>query len=295
MNASLSSSADFPDLARGRIFRWIFGILDAVINRPFLRKQLALVASAWLGGLAIAMAGSPSADREEGGELARELARKGKKSAKNELQVINIGGAEASATGILAKLKNPEGVRAAAVGDVMRRSRVVVGREFDMVPGLRRLVLDPDADVGRDGKDGKKEKAGKEIKNAENDSIMAAIKELKKSGLFEYVEPDWVVRALDTPSDSAFVDGSLWGLRNTGLNGGTPGVDVNATAAWDVTTGSPDVVVAVIDTGIRETHQDLSGNMWLNPGEIPGNGIDDNGSGFIDDVHGINAIDGTGN
>jgi hypothetical protein len=60
-------------------------------------------------------------------------------------------------------------------------------------------------------------------------------------------------------------------------------------------TGTPAVVVGVVDTGIRYTHQDLAGNMWGNPGEIPGNGIDDDSNGYVDDVHGIDAITQSGN
>ena len=95
-------------------------------------------------------------------------------------------------------------------------------------------------------------------------------------------------------ADAQFVDGTLWGLRNTGQNGGVAGVDIDAVRAWDVTTGSTNVIVAVIDTGIRYTHQDLHAQMWVNPGEIAGNGIDDDGDGYVDDVHGIDAIAGTG-
>ena len=120
------------------------------------------------------------------------------------------------------------------------------------------------------------------------------IKELKSSGLVEFAEPDWVVHALATPSDSAFTDGRLWGLRNIGQSGGVEGADIGAVGAWNTTTGSTNVIVGIIDTGIRYTHQDLAGNMWRNPGEIAGNGIDDDDSGYIDDVFGINAITDSG-
>jgi subtilisin family serine protease len=108
------------------------------------------------------------------------------------------------------------------------------------------------------------------------------VKELEASGLVEYAEPDYVVEALDTyPSDPYF--SSLWGLSA-----------VDAPSAWDLSTGEASKVVMVIDTGVDYAHEDLLPNLWINPGEIPGNGIDDDGNGYVDDVHGINAITGSG-
>ena len=65
---------------------------------------------------------------------------------------------------------------------------------------------------------------------------------------------------------------------------GDPGI--NAEAAWDITTGRPDVTIAVVDSGVNLTDSDLAPNIWTNPGEIPGNGVDDDHNGFVDDVHG---------
>jgi subtilisin family serine protease len=66
-------------------------------------------------------------------------------------------------------------------------------------------------------------------------------------------------------------------------------------SAWERTTGSSDLIAVVIDTGVDYNHPDLAPNMWRNPGEIPDNGVDDDGNGYIDDVYGINAITNSGN
>ena len=124
--------------------------------------------------------------------------------------------------------------------------------------------------------------------------LLGGMKTLQTTGVLEAVEPDYLLTITATPVDSAFTNGMLWGLRNTEQNGGTAGIDVGAMAAWDKTIGSTNVIVAVIDTGIRYTHQDLAGQMWLNPGEVPGNGVDDDGDGYIDNVHGIDAVNGDG-
>jgi subtilisin family serine protease len=77
-----------------------------------------------------------------------------------------------------------------------------------------------------------------------------------------------------TPTDPYFTNGDLWGLNK-----------ISAPDAWKIQSGSKDVVVAVIDTGVDYTHPDLKNNMWQNPGEIL-NGFDDDGNGRIDDIHG---------
>lgn len=85
------------------------------------------------------------------------------------------------------------------------------------------------------------------------------------------------------------------GLNNTGQGGGTPDADIDAHEAWAAfDSGLASVIVGVIDTGVDYTHEDLAANMWVNPGETPGNGLDDDGNGYIDDVHGINVITGSG-
>jgi subtilisin family serine protease len=109
-----------------------------------------------------------------------------------------------------------------------------------------------------------------------------------------YAEPDYEIELRLEPNDSLYSE--QWGLSNGGQNGstapGTADADINAPEAWNYTTGSEKVVVGIIDTGIDYTHVDLKDNVWTNPGETA-NGIDDDNNGYIDDIHGINADDGT--
>ena len=91
------------------------------------------------------------------------------------------------------------------------------------------------------------------------------------------VQPNYRYAVADTtPNDPRYLSGEQYAHAK-----------IHTPTAWDMTTGSSSVVVAVIDTGIRYTHEDLAPNMWHNPGEIPGNGIDDDANGYIDDVYGI--------
>src|SRR2546430_5941224 len=108
-----------------------------------------------------------------------------------------------------------------------------------------------------------------------------------------YAEPNWIVDAQVVPSDPSF--SSLWGLNNTGQNGGIPDADNDAPQAWDVTTGSSDVVVAVIGTRIAHTHPDLSANMFRNELDCNSNGIDDDGNGVVDDCFGIDTANNDSN
>jgi subtilisin family serine protease len=109
---------------------------------------------------------------------------------------------------------------------------------------------------------------------------------LEGSDAVDYVEPNYLLHASRVPNDPAF--GKLWGLRNVGQFGGNPGADIGATAAWDVATGG-DITVAVVDTGLDYRHPDLVANTWTNPSD-PANGQDDDGDGFVDDVHGVDFI-----
>ncbi len=106
----------------------------------------------------------------------------------------------------------------------------------------------------------------------------------------EYAEPNYYRHASATPNDPRF--NLQWGLHNIGQTGGTLDADLDGPEAWNQNTGNPNVVIAVLDTGMDMDHEDLAGNLWMNHGEdwvqgTPGNnGIDDDGNGKIDDYYG---------
>jgi len=128
-------------------------------------------------------------------------------------------------------------------------------------------------------------------------TVEEGVTRYRNNSTVEYAEPNYLRHALVVPNDTRF--GELWGLNNTGqlVNGahGTADADIDAPEAWNVTTGSSNVVIAVVDSGVDWSHPDLAANIWTNPGEIPGNGIDDDGNGHIDDVHGWDFVDNDNN
>lgn len=194
---------------------------------------------------------------------------------------VTINGFEVHPTRILAQYRDAS--QAAANAPMVQQVGMSVYRQYSLVPGMVALEELNPKDAATNSAD------------VLQSRLLSRMDALRQSGQFEFVEPDYIVHGTAVPTDPAFVNGTLWGLRNYGQNGGTPGADISATNAWDLTTGSTNVIVAVIDTGIRYTHKDLAKQMWKNPGEIAGNGLDDDGNGFVDDVYGINAITGTGN
>ncbi|HOY85711.1 MAG TPA: S8 family serine peptidase, partial [Candidatus Syntrophosphaera sp.] len=94
-----------------------------------------------------------------------------------------------------------------------------------------------------------------------------------------------------TPNDPRY--GEQWHYHNTGQTGGTVDADIDLPEAWDIEKGHTDVVVCIQDQGVQYNHPDLAANMWINPGEIAGNSIDDDGNGYVDDVYGYNFYEST--
>lgn len=108
-------------------------------------------------------------------------------------------------------------------------------------------------------------------------------KQLLSKGIVSSCTPNYQLKKTGVGTNDPLAS-ELWGL--------SAGQGVNAEGAWELSSGSRDLVVAIIDTGIDYNHPDLESNLWRNPGEVPDNGLDDDGNGYVDDVYGLNAISG---
>jgi thermitase len=182
-------------------------------------------------------------------------------------------------------LSAPVGVRAAEPGGPTAPgsqpvTRVLVRFASDASPA-QRGAMRARADVERDAMLAVR---GLELVDPEPGvSVGAAVADLERMDGVLYAEPDRLLHQSAAPNDPYFA--YEWGLAS-----------IRAPEAWDVTTGSAQVTVAVVDTGIDAAHPDLSPNLWTNPGESGGgretNGVDDDGNGRIDDVHGWDFVDG---
>ena len=129
------------------------------------------------------------------------------------------------------------------------------------------------------------------VKVEKGSNIESLVKTLEADPSIAFVQPNYIYRAADVPNDPSF--NKLWGLHNTGqqINGavGVNDVDIDYSEAiqeFSKVTNQQQVVVGVIDTGIDINHPELVDSIWTNPGEIANNGIDDDGNGYIDDIHG---------
>ncbi|GAB4568008.1 MAG: hypothetical protein Kow0047_20570 [Anaerolineae bacterium] len=109
--------------------------------------------------------------------------------------------------------------------------------------------------------------------------LEATLARLQSDRRVTWAEPNYTIQLDLVPNDP------LYSTQSTYLD------RLQVETAWDATTGSPDIVVAVLDTGVDLAHPDLSAGIWTNPGEIPGNGLDDDENGFVDDVHGWDFAD----
>jgi len=121
------------------------------------------------------------------------------------------------------------------------------------------------------------------VRAVAGETIESTLAAISTNPNVEYAEPNYYVTALGIPNDPEF--SKQYGLHNIGQTGGSNGADIDAVNSWDLQTGN-NIIIAVIDTGVDYKHQDLSSNIWTNINEIPGNAIDDDNNGFVDDVYG---------
>jgi subtilisin family serine protease len=118
-------------------------------------------------------------------------------------------------------------------------------------------------------------------------AVQDAVRQLRAHGAVRFVEPNWVYTTQAAPNDPAYQQGALWGVYGDQSPGRRNQYGSQAAEAWEAGKDcSSDVVVGIIDEGVMTTHPDTQANIWVNPFEIPGNGIDDDGNGRIDDIHG---------
>ncbi len=125
-----------------------------------------------------------------------------------------------------------------------------------------------------------------EITLAPGVAVQDALTAYRADARVLYAEPNYRVQLQGAVSTNDARFGAMWNLNNVGQTGGRPDADIDAPEAWGITTGSGRVIVAVIDTGVDFRHPDLAPNMWVNAREIPGNGRDDDGNGYVDDIYG---------
>jgi subtilisin family serine protease len=164
-------------------------------------------------------------------------------------------------------LARPRAAHRATVEQAEARDHVRVREKFTRFRDLRIIELDA------------------------TDDADSAVARLQATGRYDFVEPDYLRHILVDPNDPQYASGALWALKNTGQNVGIAGADIKAAQAWDLIHDAPNVIVAVVDTGVNINHQDIAANIWRNPSPTFG---DVNGARFINGSQNGNPADDNG-
>ncbi len=171
------------------------------------------------------------------------------------LVIALVSGKPVATTGVEAMRFRPggilvkfkEGTSAAEMQAVLTRRELAIQREIPPL-GIKSLAVPP----------------GQEL---------MIVEDLRRDPSVEYAEPDYHAAVTIIPNDARW--DNQWAPAKIG-----------APAAWEIATGSPEIIIAVLDTGVKLDHPDLAAKIWINPGEIPANSLDDDQNGKVDDVHG---------
>lgn len=213
-----------------------------------------------------------SADGERVSEIKRALSAMTSEQLDDFIKDFQIA-KEFLPQQVIVKFAN--GTSLSKVQETLRAVGAIQSYEFKSTKAL--LVKIPDA-----------------ISKADVLAIVTALNEIKS---VDYAVPNGILKIRAIPNDPTYPEQD--DLNNSGQRGGIVGADISAEAAWEVTRGSSDVVVGVIDTGIDYRHPDLIDNIWTNPGETgtdaeghdkATNGIDDDENGYVDDLHGYDFV-----
>ncbi|REJ69191.1 MAG: hypothetical protein DWQ31_05400 [Planctomycetota bacterium] len=225
----------------------------------------------------------PTAADAQSGEADAEEA-KAPAAGHDDLPPSDLTGVEASPNRLIVRFAEDDSIDRASVvaalgGTLVEELPLINGAVIELAPAFASGLTFDEGTIATDGST---------LPTLE--SLFAAAANWQADPAIAYAEPDYLLTTqdIDVPPPNDTNIGALWGLHNQGQTGGVADADIDALEAWQNYTGTTQVVVASIDTGVDYTHEDLAANIWRNLAELNGTpGVDDDGNGFVDDIYGI--------